>query len=114
MQRVLCCLIFVWAVALAPATSAQEFSYAAIAERFNATKLDAKSVQAAKMHGECMVGLKRLIFVKREAFDPVAEWINYRTISLLEQFPPCEVLIMMQVARAELMGERETAKPSSP
>ncbi len=87
---------------------ATDFSYAAIAERFSATKLDAKSVEAAKMHGECMVGLKRLIFIKRTDFDPVAEWVNYRAISLLEQFPPCNVLIMMQVARSELIGE---AKP---
>ena len=57
------------------------------------------------MHGECLVGLKQLIFVKRSDFDPVAEWINYRTISLLEQFPPCTVLIMMEVAREELLEE---------
>lgn len=83
---------------------ANEFSYAEIAERFSDARLDAKSVQVAKMHGECMVGLKRLIFVKRQGFDPVAEWINYRTLSLLEQFPPCNVLIMMEVARDELMS----------
>ena len=82
---------------------ADEFSYEAVAKRFVETKLDAKHVQEAKMHGECLVGLKRLIFVKRDTFDPVAEWINYRTISLLEQFPPCNVLIMMEVAREELM-----------
>lgn len=82
---------------------ADEFSYEAIAERFDEVKLDAEHVQEAKMHGECLVGLKRLIFVKREEFDPVAEWINYRTFSLLEQFPPCNVLIMMEVARDELM-----------
>ena len=87
------------------ASQADEFSYEAIAERFGDTKLDARRVQEAKMHGECLVGLKRLIFVKREDFDPVAEWINYRTISLLEQFPPCNVLIMMEVAREELMDE---------
>lgn len=88
-----------------PIAQADDFSYEAIAERFGETRLDAKSVQEAKMHGECLVGLKRLIFVKRDDFDPVAEWINYRTFSLLEQFPPCEVLIMMQVARKELMEE---------
>ena len=91
------------------ASQADEFSYEAIAERFGDTKLDARQVLEAKMHGECLVGLKRLIFVKREDFDPVAEWINYRTISLLEQFPPCNVLIMMEVAREELMD-----KPSKP
>ncbi|MFK8029824.1 MAG: hypothetical protein AB8G18_06260 [Gammaproteobacteria bacterium] len=88
---------------------ADDFSYTAIAKRFSDTKLDAKSVEAAKMHGECMIGLKKLIFIKRDSFDPVAEWINFRTISLLEQFPPCNVLIMMQVARAELMGEARHA-----
>jgi hypothetical protein len=91
-----------------PLAEAEEFSYEAIAKRFAATRLDEVSVQEAKMHGECLVGLKHLIFVKREEFDPVAEWINYRTFSLLEQFPPCNVLIMMQVARDELMEEGGT------
>ncbi len=86
---------------------AEEFSYQAIAERFSDTRLDARAVKEAKMHGECLVGLKRLIFIKRDDFDPVAEWINYRTLSLLEQFPPCKVLIMMEVARAELMSGEE-------
>ena len=92
---------------LASAVSAEDFSYEAIAERFADTQLDANSVEEAKMHGECMVGLKHLIFVRREGFDPVAEWVNYRTYSLLEQFPPCNVLIMMEVARAQLMSEQE-------
>ena len=52
---------------------ADEFSYEAVAKRFGETKLDARQVQEAKMHGECLVGLKRLIFVKRDDFDPVAE-----------------------------------------
>ena len=86
---------------------ADEFSYEAVAERFAETRLDAGHVQEARMQGECLVGLKKLIFVKRNDFDPVAEWINYRTISLLEQFPPCNVLIMMEVAREELMAEDE-------
>ena len=90
-----------------PVAIADEFSYEAIAQRFAETRLDAESVQEAKMHGECLVGLKHLIFVKRDDFDPVAEWINYRTISLLEQFPPCNVLIMMEVARKELMAQDE-------
>ena len=81
----------------------EEFSYDAIAKRFSDTQLSAEDVTAARMHGECLVGLKRLIFVKRDHFDPVAEWINYRTFSLLEQFPPCNVLIMMEVARDELL-----------
>jgi hypothetical protein len=87
------------------AAQAEEYSYEAVAKRFSDTRLDAKDVKEARMHGECLVGLKHLIFVKRDDFDPVAEWINYRTISLLEQLPPCTVLIMMEVARAELSEE---------
>ena len=86
---------------------AEDFSYAAVAERYSETRFDPQNVQKAKMHGECLVGLKHLIFVKRDHFEPVAEWINYRTISLLEQFPPCTVLVMMEVAREELMKEEE-------
>lgn len=92
-----------------PVSHANDFSYAAVAERFGDSRLEAQAVKEAKMHGECLVGLKQLIFVKRQNFDPVAEWINYRTLSLLEQFPPCTVLIMMEVARAELMAD--TAGP---
>lgn len=99
-------LIFLW-FCFASTAEADEFSYESIADRYEETKLDARSVQAARMHGECLVGLKHLIFVKRDEFDPVAEWINYRTISLLEQFPPCNVLIMMEVARNELTEETE-------
>ncbi len=86
---------------------AEDFSYAAVAERYSETRLDPQNVQKAKMDGECLVGLKHLIFVKRDHFDPVAEWINYRTFSLLEQFPPCTVLVMMEVARDELMEDEE-------
>ena len=92
---------------LTSTATAEDFSYESIAERFGDTQLDADSVEEARMNGECMVGLKHLIFVPRHGFDPVAEWINYRTYSLLEQFPPCEVLIMMEVARAQLMSEQE-------
>ena len=92
---------------LMPTVHADDFSYEAIAERFSDTQLDANSVEEAKMHGECLVGLKHLIFVRRDDFDPVAEWVNYRTYSLLEQFPPCNVLIMMEVARKQLMSEQE-------
>ena len=92
---------------LATVANADDFSYEAIAERFSDTQLDATSVEEAKMNGECLVGLKHIIFVRREDFDPVAEWINLRTYSLLEQFPPCDVLIMMEVARERLMAEQE-------
>jgi|TARA_B100000315_G_C14593375_1_gene597213 hypothetical protein len=84
---------------------AGDFTYQAIAERYGETQLDAKRVKEAKMQGECLVGLKQLNFQKRDDFDPVAEWTNYRSLSLLEQFPPCTVLIMVEVARKELVAE---------
>lgn len=82
---------------------AEDYSYDAIGKRFSEIRLDAESERKAKMQGECLVGLKELNFRKRDDFDPVAEWTNYRAISLLEQFPPCKVLIMMEVARKVLI-----------
>ena len=84
---------------------AEDYSYDAVAKRYGDTQLDSRSVREAEMHGECLVGLKELNFQKRDDFDPVAEWTNYRAISLLEQFPPCTVLIMIEVARDKLMQQ---------
>ena len=84
---------------------AEDFSYDTIAKRYTDVQLESKSVKEAKMHGECLVGLKRLNFKKRDDFDPVAEWTTFRSFSLLEQFPPCAVLIMMEVAREGLLAE---------
>ena len=81
---------------------ANEYSYSEIAKRHQDSALDAGVVEAARMQGECLVGLKELNFKKKDEFDPIAEWTNYRSISLLEQFPPCEVLIMMEVARSRI------------
>jgi hypothetical protein len=93
--------------ALFPPSSvlAEDYSYDAIANRYSDTELDSQSVREAEMHGECLVGLKELNFQKRDDFDPVAEWTNYRAISLLEQFPPCTVLIMIEVARDRLIQQ---------
>ena len=110
-SRLLAAPLLVLLLIFSPA-QADDFSYSDIAKRFPETRLDEKSVQEAKMHGECLVGLKKLIFVKRDHFDPVAEWINYRTFSLLEQFPPCNVLVMMEIARDELIGKEQDPSTS--
>lgn len=94
-------------LAIGANAQSQEFSYEEVAKRYADTQLSAKSVRDAEMQGECLVGLKELNFVKRSGFDPVAEWTNFRAISLLEQFPPCTVLIIIEVARKELI-EQET------
>lgn len=99
-------------IVVSSGATAQEnsFAYAEIAKRHKTEQLSAKQVEEARMHGECLVGLKELNFRSSDQFDPVAEWTNYRSISLLEQFPPCYVLVMMEIARAEmfrLIGEEE-------
>ena len=58
------------------------------------------------MQGECLVGLKEINFREKRDFDAVAEWTNYRSLSLLEQFPPCTVLVMMETARRNLLQKK--------
>jgi hypothetical protein len=98
---------FLTAAILTSTAFAEDFAYESIAKRYDGAQLSASQVSEAKMNGECLVGLKQLNFRSSENFDPVAEWTNYRSLSLLEQFPPCSVLIMMEVARKELMEEIE-------
>lgn len=92
------------ATVLAPAAAANErWRYAAIQARFPDAAVDQKRLNNARMQGECLVGLKTLNFRGNQTeFDPVAEWSNYRTVSLLEQYSPCEVLVMLEVAHARL------------
>ena len=90
-----------------PTMAEESFAYEDIARRYTETQLAPEAVTEARMQGECLVGLKNLNFQKRDDFDPVAEWTNYRSLSLLEQFPPCTVLIMMEVARNELLEDED-------
>ncbi|MDM7861600.1 hypothetical protein QTP81_13450 [Alteromonas sp. ASW11-36] len=85
----------------------EEFSYAEIAKRYPAVKLSDKQVRDATMQGECLVGLKALNFRQKTDFDPVAEWSNFRSVSLLEQFPPCQVLIMLEVAQKHVKAAHQ-------
>lgn len=84
---------------------AQEYDYESISKRFTSVQLDSKAVKRAQMEGECLVGLKNLNFKKKTEFDPVAEWTNYRSFSLLEQSSPCTVLIIMEVAKSKLTAK---------
>lgn len=54
------------------------------------------------MQGECLVRLKKLNIKRKRQFDPIAEWTNYRSISLLGQYSPCEVFVIMEVAQKQL------------
>jgi len=100
-MRILIALVFSIAL-LSPCLDAAEFTYEDIAKRYASSSLEREIVSVAKMQGECLVGLKELTFKKKNKFDPVAEWTNYRSVSLLEQYSPCEVLIMMEVAQVKL------------
>jgi hypothetical protein len=65
------------------AQASVEFSYEAISKRYKAEQFSTSEVAEAKMHGECLVGLKELNFRSSEEFDPVEDWTNYRSLSLL-------------------------------
>ncbi|MFK8022064.1 MAG: hypothetical protein AB8B86_20070 [Pseudomonadales bacterium] len=93
-------------IAASFAASAADYDYENISKRYSSVKLSANKTASSKMQGECLVGLKDLNFKKKNTFDPVAEWGNYRSLSLLEQFPPCEVLIMMEVAQSKLKARQ--------
>lgn len=85
----------------------EDYSYNSVKKRYPNTALSQTKVAYSKMQGECLVGLKDLNFKKKNNFDPVAEWSNYRSLSLLEQFPPCDVLIMMEVAQSKLKSRHD-------
>ena len=89
---------------------ANEYSYPNIAKRFGGSALTDQQVVRLKMEGECLVGLKELNFKKQREFDPVAEWTNYRSISLLEQFSPCQVLVIMETAQKKLRASQQKQK----
>lgn len=97
-------LVFVLVVS-SVTLAAEEFNYDAIAQRHSKSALNADKVNAAKMQGECLVGLKNINYKKKDVFDPIAEWSSYRSISLLEQFSPCEVLIMMEIAQKQMRAD---------
>ncbi|MEX1664299.1 hypothetical protein [Zhongshania arctica] len=107
MRSILLLIILVLSFQANANANANEFTYEKISTNNPGVALSVKEVDAFKMHGKCLVGLKELNFKKKDKFDPVAEWTSYRTLSLLEQFPPCEVLVMMEVARKELLKKQE-------
>lgn len=92
---------------LNPSATSGNYTYEKIAKRNADVALSEQEIRTAKMQGECLVGLKELNFKKKDAFDPVAEWTSFRSISLLEQFSPCQVLVMMEIARKELTKKEQ-------
>lgn len=96
-------IVLLFKLALCSLTSvAEDYSYTNISKRYTEVELDSKALKRAKMEGECLVGLKNLNYRKKEDFDAVAEWTSYRSFSLLEQYLPCTVFIIMEVAQEKL------------
>lgn len=89
----------------------ENYSYADINQRYTPSSLRVETVKIAKMQGECLVGLKALNFKRAGKFDAIAEWSSYRTVSLLEQYSPCEVLIMMETAKNILAKNPPSHQP---
>lgn len=81
--------------------------YDRVAKEYEKIALKANVVEGAKMQGVCLVQLKELTFKKKNEFDPISEWVNYRSVSLLEQYSPCEVLIMLEVANDMIRDEKQ-------
>ncbi len=88
--------------------NAESYTYKQISKRHPQAQLTPKQLDNAKMEGECLVGLKELNFKKKTKFDAVAEWTNYRSISLLEQYSPCTVLVILEVAKSKLDQDGST------
>ncbi len=77
-----------------------------VAEKYKQSSLDRKTIENAKMQGECLVQIKDLTFKKKDKFDPISEWVNYRSVSLLEKYSPCETLIMLEVANKQIRAQK--------
>lgn len=92
---------------------AQPTMYDDVANKYKAHALSKDVVASAKMQGECLVQLKELTFKKKDDFDPISEWVNYRSVSLLQRYSPCEVLIMLEVANAQLRQNGDAGNNAS-
>lgn len=101
-------LILLLLMAMSFVVSADAKRYDNVAQKYKDSALSPQVVGKAKMQGECLVQLKELTFKRKDKFDPISEWVNYRSVSLLQQYSPCEVLIMLEVANKKI---RDESKP---
>jgi hypothetical protein len=86
--------------------SAIEYTYQEIAKRNSEHQLNKATMQKMAMEAECLVGIKKLNFKRKDAFDPIAEWSSFRTRSLLEKYTPCESLVILEIAQQRLREEK--------
>ena len=96
-------ILFALAVYIFSCTAvANTAMYSQVASQYPENALSKQQITNAAMQGECLVQIKELTFKKKNDFDPISEWINYRSVSLLEKYSPCETLIMLEVANKQL------------
>lgn len=100
-------LIAICALMLASALCHADLTYGHIAKNNPTVALTKEKVAELKMQGQCLVALKELNFKKKNEFDAVSEWTSFRTASLLEEYSPCETLIILEVAREELLKQKK-------
>ena len=82
-------------------------AYKNVAKNHQGYGLSEDKIGVAKLQVECLVRLNDLTFKRKDNFDPISEWINYRDVSLLEQYSPCEVLIILEVQNEKIRGASE-------
>ncbi len=88
-------------ILLSSVAQATDYNYKSISSRNADVELEVEAVKRARMEGECLVGLNQLLTDRKDGMG----WAGERAVTLLEQFTPCHVLIMMEVAQARLGKE---------
>ena len=83
---------------------ADQFDYNNISRRHADVEYNINTVKRAKMEGECLLGLKNLNLRKVDASGSAAEWTRNHSLSLLQQFSPCTVLIIMEEAHSKMQN----------
>ena len=102
-------LVTMLLIGLATPAVADDFTVDAIEKRAGQVVLTEAQKTEAQIQGECLVGIKKINFTGGE-FDPVEEWLRFRTSQLLEHNDPCTTLAMLEVAKRHLEAERAAMK----
>lgn len=92
---------------------AEPVTYAAISERAGHPILDQQQLEHARDEGECLAGIYRLNAFQGD-YDPIHEWLRVRTSHLLQRHSPCELLVMLEVAKSRMQKLRSEGARHSP
>ena len=84
--------------------TARDLSSAAIEQR-QGPILTEQEVRRARIEGECLAGIYQNNAFQGE-YNPINEWLRVRTSHLLQKHSPCELLVMLEVAREQMESAR--------